>query len=240
MPYAPPPRPNANEGGRSDPRKLQNPAGGHRHRDGQGPPPERADPSVRRAWPAFVGACRHPLRDVSTSRPMHLTAKLLPGLPSLRRRGVLAKFRRLRDRARGAGVRTVAYALMDDRSHWIVIAESRGALAAATRLVFGQLARRKVPARWWGVPPSDRGWRRSIPSRVWTMPYAPPPRPSASDRGRSDPQKLQNPAGGHRHGDGQGPPPERTDPSVRREWPAFHWAFRHPQADVFIYENDCT
>ena len=32
---------------------------------------------------------------------MHLTAKLLPGLPSLRRRGALAEFRRLRDRAAG-------------------------------------------------------------------------------------------------------------------------------------------
>ncbi len=92
---------------------------------------------------------------------MHLTAKLLPGLPSLRQRGALAEFRRLRDRARGAGVRTVAYALMDD--HWIVIAKSREALAAATRLVFGQLARRinRAAGRVRGRVFADRFWSSS-------------------------------------------------------------------------------
>ena len=49
------------------------------------------------------GRIRHRPRDVSTRRPMHLTAKLLPGLPSLRRRGALAEFRRLRGRAPAAG-----------------------------------------------------------------------------------------------------------------------------------------
>ncbi len=109
------------------------------------------------------GRIRHRPRDVSTCRPMHLTAKLLPGLPSLRRRGALAEFRRLRDRARGAGVRTVAYALMDDHIHWIVIAESRGALAAATRLVFGQLARRinRAAGRARGRVFADRFWSSS-------------------------------------------------------------------------------
>ncbi len=64
----------------------------------------------------------------------------------------------MRDRARGAGVRTVAYALMDDHIHWIVIAESRAALAAATRLVFGQLARRinRVAGRVRGRVFADR------------------------------------------------------------------------------------
>ncbi len=109
------------------------------------------------------GRIRHRPRDVSTCRPMHLTAKLLPGLPSLRRRGLLAEFRGLRDRAREAGVRTVAYALMDDHIHWIVIAESRAALAAATRLVFGQLARRinRVAGRVRGRVFADRFWSSS-------------------------------------------------------------------------------
>ncbi len=109
------------------------------------------------------GRIRHRPRDVSTCRPMHLTAKLLPGLPSLRRRGLLAEFRGLRDRAREAGVRTVAYALMDDHVHWIVIAESKGALAAATRLVFGQLARRinRAAGRARGRVFADRFWSSS-------------------------------------------------------------------------------
>ena len=69
----------------------------------------------------------------------------------------------MRDRARGAGVRTVAYALMDDHIHWIVIAESRGALAAATRLVFGQLARRinRAAGRARGRVFADRFWSSS-------------------------------------------------------------------------------
>ena len=55
--------------------KPRDPAGGHRHLDGQEPPPWRTAPPRAPGPAGLPRACRD------------LTAKLLPGLPSLRRRG---------------------------------------------------------------------------------------------------------------------------------------------------------
>jgi putative transposase len=87
------------------------------------------------------GKLAHRKRDVSTRRPMHVTQHLGPGLPSLRRPEVLALFRRMVGGAAERGLKTVAYALVGNHIHWMCLPESREALAAATRYVFGQLAR---------------------------------------------------------------------------------------------------
>jgi putative transposase len=83
----------------------------------------------------------HGKRDVSTRRPMHVTQHIGAGLPSLRRPEVLALFRRMVGGAAERGLKTVAYALVGNHIHWVCLPESREALAAATRYVFGQLAR---------------------------------------------------------------------------------------------------
>jgi hypothetical protein len=72
---------------------------------------------------------------------MHVTQHLGAGLPSLRRPEVLALFRRMVGGAAERGLKTVAYALVGNHIHWMCLPESREALAAATRYVFGQLAR---------------------------------------------------------------------------------------------------
>ena len=84
----------------------------------------------------------HDRRDVPARRPIHITRDVQAGLPSLRQPAVLASFRSLVGEAAGRGVRTVAFALMSGHIHWVVIPQSREALADATRYVFGQLARR--------------------------------------------------------------------------------------------------
>jgi putative transposase len=72
---------------------------------------------------------------------MHVTQHLGAGLPSLRQPEVLALFRRMVAEAAARGLKTVAYALVGNHIHWMCLPESREALAAATRYVFGQLAR---------------------------------------------------------------------------------------------------
>jgi hypothetical protein len=87
------------------------------------------------------GKLLHGKRDVSTRRPMHLTHHLGAGLPSLRRPEALALFRRQVVSAAARGLKTVAYALVGNHIHWVCVPESREALADATRVAFGQLAR---------------------------------------------------------------------------------------------------
>jgi hypothetical protein len=89
-----------------------------------------------------TGRLKHQRRDVSTRRPMHLTQRLRPGLPTLRRPEILALFRGLTREATKRGVRSCAYALLGNHLHWVCVAETREALADATRYVFAQLARR--------------------------------------------------------------------------------------------------
>lgn len=78
---------------------------------------------------------------------MHLTIKRRSGLPSLRGAGPLRLWRTLIAQARRRGVRTVAFALMANHIHWVVVPESAEALRDATRYVFGMLARR-LGALW--------------------------------------------------------------------------------------------
>lgn len=78
---------------------------------------------------------------------MHLTARLVAGLPTLRTERVLRRFRELAVQADRRGVRTVAFAIMGNHIHWLVVPRSRDALHDATRYVFSQLAR--SVNRWW-------------------------------------------------------------------------------------------
>ena len=73
---------------------------------------------------------------------MHITQRVEAGLPSLRRGWVRGDFVELLGAARERGVRTVAFAILDNHIHWVVMAASREALGDATRYVFDQLARR--------------------------------------------------------------------------------------------------
>ncbi len=91
---------------------------------------------------------------------MHLTAKLLPGLPSLRRRGALAELRRLRDRAAGrARVFADGFWSSSGRSvrqaFQMVASDRRWDHPAALELAWGQSCRRRNG-------PSD-GRRRTRP-----------------------------------------------------------------------------
>ncbi len=78
---------------------------------------------------------------VAVGRPLHLTARGGPGLPSLRTPEVRRRFVELLGGARERGVRTVSFALLHNHIHWLVVATSRQALWDATRYVFSQLAR---------------------------------------------------------------------------------------------------
>jgi len=72
---------------------------------------------------------------------MHLTVRVLPDVPGLRQAPVRELLRALIGAAVARGVRTLAIALMPNHLHWVVMADSAGALRDATRYVFGQLAR---------------------------------------------------------------------------------------------------
>lgn len=72
---------------------------------------------------------------------MHLTMKVGPDVPSLRRPEVVERFRALQEIARERGVRTIAHQVMDDHIHWAVLPASAAALRDATRVVLGLLAR---------------------------------------------------------------------------------------------------
>jgi len=92
---------------------------------------------------------------------MHITTRVVAGLPELRRPEVRRRFKQLLGDARLRGVRTVAFALMDDHIHWLVVADSKQALHDATRYVLSQLARRL-----------NRLWRRRGPllaDRYWSV-----------------------------------------------------------------------
>ena len=73
---------------------------------------------------------------------MHLTKRVVQGLPGLRRPDVLRLFRELVEDARGRGLETVVFAMMNEHLHWVVIPRSAEALRDATRYVFGRFARR--------------------------------------------------------------------------------------------------
>ena len=72
---------------------------------------------------------------------MHLTHHLVDELPSMRRAEVLEKFRALLAGAKQRGVRTVAYVLMGNHLHWMIVPESREALRNATCYVFRGFAK---------------------------------------------------------------------------------------------------
>ena len=73
---------------------------------------------------------------------MHLTKRVVVGLPGLRRPDVMRLFRELVEDARSRGVRTVLFAMMNNHLHWVVVPRSAEALRDATRYVFGRFARR--------------------------------------------------------------------------------------------------
>ena len=91
----------------------------------------------------------HHKRDVSTCRPMHITQKLVAGLPSLRQGWIRERLFELLHAAVPRGLRTVAVVSMTDHIHLICIPESRRALGDAMRYVFSQLARALKKA--WGI-----------------------------------------------------------------------------------------
>lgn len=72
---------------------------------------------------------------------MHITQRLQAGLPSLRRGWVRELFRSLLNGAAERGVRTVAFAILGNHIHWVVVPRTRAALGDAARYVFAGLAR---------------------------------------------------------------------------------------------------
>lgn len=80
-------------------------------------------------------------RPVTTSRPMHLTVRVRPDVPSLRCPEVLERLRSLLDAARERGLRVVSFALMPNHIHILGLPKSAEALRDAMRYLLGQLAR---------------------------------------------------------------------------------------------------
>lgn len=87
------------------------------------------------------GRLLHGRRDVSTTRPIHITNRVAPDVPSLRHPAIQKHFRGLLAEARQRGVRTVVAVVMDNHVHWCVRADSRDALREATKYVFSKLAK---------------------------------------------------------------------------------------------------
>jgi len=106
------------------------------------------------------GRILHTSRPVTPARPIHITTRVSPDVPELRRRPVQLLLRELLVAAAARGVRTLAIAVMPNHLHWVVLAESAAALRDATRYVFGQFARRM-----------NRHWNRTGPvfeDRYWS------------------------------------------------------------------------
>ena len=87
------------------------------------------------------GKLLHGARDVSPSRPMHVTKHARADVANLRCQEVLDYFGVLVGEARGRGLHTVAWVIQDEHLHWFVRPTSRAALADATRYVFARLAK---------------------------------------------------------------------------------------------------
>jgi len=81
---------------------------------------------------------------------MHVTQKLVAGLPSLRQGWIRDRLIELLRQAVPRGLRTVGVVPMPNHIHLICIPESRRALGDALRYVFSQLAR--ALKRAWGMP----------------------------------------------------------------------------------------
>lgn len=88
-----------------------------------------------------TGRILHTRRAVSPGRPMHLTVRVRPGVPGLRRTAVLDVLRVLLRAARERGLRTVALAVLPTHVHWVVMTPSAAVLRDATRYVLGRLAK---------------------------------------------------------------------------------------------------
>ena len=93
------------------------------------------------------GRILHFRREISTQRPMHITQRLIPGLPSLRTQHVERKVASLVVAMQERGVTVFARCTMGTHLHLFVRAKNRRALADACRYFFGQLAR-FVNALW--------------------------------------------------------------------------------------------
>jgi REP element-mobilizing transposase RayT len=72
---------------------------------------------------------------------MHLTVKVLPDVPNLRRPEVLSRLRELLEEARQRGLRVVSFSVMPNHVHLYGMPESAAALRDAMRYLLGQLAR---------------------------------------------------------------------------------------------------
>ena len=88
------------------------------------------------------GRLAYRTRDVSSRRPMHVTSRVLPDVPSMRCPEALAIVRQLVRQTRERGVRVVAYAVLGTHIHLLVRARSRAAMGDAMRYFFSLLARR--------------------------------------------------------------------------------------------------
>ena len=73
---------------------------------------------------------------------MHLSCRVVPGVPTLRRPAVLDVVRRLVRALPQRGVRVVSYTVMGNHVHLVVTAASREAMGDAMRYFFGLAARR--------------------------------------------------------------------------------------------------
>ena len=83
----------------------------------------------------------HFRREISTRRPMHITQKLVPGLPSMRTQAVERKVASLVVGMQQRGVVVFVRCTLSNHIHLVLRAKSRTALADALRYFFGQLAR---------------------------------------------------------------------------------------------------
>jgi len=106
-----------------------------------------------------TGRILHTARPVAPARPIHITTRVRPDVPGLRRPPVRALLRELLAAAHTRGVQTLAIAVMPNHLHWVVLADSAAALQDATRYVFSQFARR-LNTLWNRTGPvlQDRYW----------------------------------------------------------------------------------